>query len=366
MRAWIAALFVSLCLASAAAADTRVALVIGNSAYDRVGALPNPRNDAAMVADVLNSEGFKVTLVQDATRVAMVRALRTFGDEADQADWALVYYAGHGIEVGGVNYLLPTDVELRSDRDAQDEAIPLNRVLDTIQNARKLKLVILDACRDNPFAATMKRSLPTRAVERGLAPAAPAGGILVVYAAEAGQVAQDGRGDHSPFAVALVRRMQEPGLEVSRLFNVVTADVLDTTDHHQRPFLYGSNPSREEFFFKPPDIVKPTESSAFEQTWRFLKTSTDSKALKAYLDSLTADSPLRRDVEARIEEVRSSTTHDASLRPERPEQTTVVFHSYLHRPEEEHNVFDAKPKFPTLRHCSFTQGGCPAANRFTR
>ena len=162
-------------LATPGAADTRVALVIGNSAYGGVGALSNPTGDATLVADALGSEGFKVTLVRDATRTAMLKALQAFGDEADQADWALVYYAGHGIEVGGVNYLLPTDVELRSDRDAQDEAISLNRVLETVENARKLRLVILDACRNNPFAATMKRSIPIRAVERGLAPAEPPG-----------------------------------------------------------------------------------------------------------------------------------------------------------------------------------------------
>ena len=142
------------------AADTRVALVIGNSAYSGVGALSNPIGDAALVADALGSDGFKVKLVRDATRTAMLKALQAFSDEADQADWALVYYAGHGIEVGGVNYLLPTDVELRSDRDAQDEAISLNRVLETVENARKLRLVILDACRNNPFAAAMKRSIP--------------------------------------------------------------------------------------------------------------------------------------------------------------------------------------------------------------
>ena len=130
MRRPIAFLFLWLCLAHPAFADSRVALVIGNSAYAGVGALSNPKNDAALVAATLGGEGFKVTLVQDANRIAMLKALRGFSDEADQADWALVYYAGHGIEVGGVNYLLPIDVELREDRDAQDEAISLNRVLD--------------------------------------------------------------------------------------------------------------------------------------------------------------------------------------------------------------------------------------------
>ena len=330
MRAWIAVLLAWLWLATPGAADTRVALVIGNSAYSGVGALPNPAGDAALVADALGSEGFKVTLVRDATRTAMLKALQAFSDEADQADWALVYYAGHGIEVGGVNYLLPTDVELRSDRDAQDEAISLNRVLETVENARKLRLVILDACRNNPFTYTMKRSIRIRAVERGLAPAEPQAGVIVVYAAAAGEVAEDGAGDHSPFAAALARRMQEPGLEVSRLFNVVTADVLDATGHRQRPYQYGSNPSREEFYFKPPApaVAKPADPPAFERTWSFLATSADPGALKAFLDSLPVDSPLRGQVEARIAELPKPPPQVANLAPEPPKPAPPPKPSY--------------------------------------
>ena len=263
MRRPIAFLFLWLCLAASAFADSRVALVIGNSAYAGVGALSNPKHDAALVAATLGGEGFKVTLVQDANRIAMLKALRGFSDEADQADWALVYYAGHGIEVGGVNYLLPIDVELREDRDAQDEAISLNRVLDAVASAHKLRLVILDACRNNPFAATMKRSIYTRAVvDRGLAPADPPAGILVVYAAEAGQVAEDGASGHSPFTAALAQALQEPGLEVRRLFDAVTADVVDATGGHQRPYQYGSNPSREAFYFAPPVSAPPSISDS--------------------------------------------------------------------------------------------------------
>jgi uncharacterized caspase-like protein len=260
VRRSIAFLFLWVFLATSAFADSRVALVIGNSAYAGVGALPNPKGDATLVAETLRGEGFQVMLVQDAKRDGMIKALRNFSHEADQADWALVYYAGHGIEVGGVNYLLPIDIELREDRDAEDEAISLDRVLRAVTNAHKLRLVILDACRNNPFGATMKRSISTRAVvDRGLAPAEPPAGILVVYAAEAGQVAEDGSTGHSPFTAALARRMQEPGLEISRLFNVVTADVLDATGGHQRPYQYGSNPTREEFFLKQaPVVATPT------------------------------------------------------------------------------------------------------------
>src|ERR1700733_14433488 len=137
VRCSIAFLFLWLCLGASAFADTRVALVIGNSAYAGVGALPNPKDDAALVAQTLKGEGFQVTLVQDAKRDSMLKALRNFGHEADQADWALVYYAGHGIEVGGVNYLLPVDIELQEDRDAEDEAISLDRVLRPGANAHR-------------------------------------------------------------------------------------------------------------------------------------------------------------------------------------------------------------------------------------
>ncbi|MFZ2109562.1 MAG: caspase family protein [Roseiarcus sp.] len=325
MRAWIAVLLAWLWSATPGAADTRVALVIGNSAYSGVGALSNPTGDAALVADALGSEGFRITLVRDATRTAMLKALQAFSDEADQADWALVYYAGHGIEVGRVNYLLPTDVELRSDRDAQDEAISLNRVLETVENARKLRLVILDACRNNPFTYTMKRSIRIRAVDRGLAPAEPQAGVIVVYAAAAGEVAEDGAGDHSPFAAALARRMQEPGLEVSRLFNVVTADVLDATGHRQRPYQYGSNPTREEFYFKPPApvVAKLPDPSAFERTWGFLETSEDASVLKAFLDSLPGDSPLRDQVQVRIAQLAKTATQVANPAPEPPKPAPV-------------------------------------------
>jgi uncharacterized caspase-like protein len=228
----------------------RIALVIGNSGYKVVGELPNPRRDAALVAASLKQDGFETTLVTDATRQVMVDALRVFRDKADTADWAVVYYAGHGIEVGGTNYLVPIDAHLRSDIDAADEAIALGRVLDTVAGAKKLKLVVLDACRDNPFARTMKRSIAVRSVSRGLASIRPDGGVLVVYAAEDGEVAEDGDGQQSPFSEAFVRRLAEPGIEINKLFRLVTADVLKATGNRQRPYQYGSLPGAEDLYFK--------------------------------------------------------------------------------------------------------------------
>jgi tetratricopeptide (TPR) repeat protein len=237
--------------AGPAIAERRIALVIGNSAYQAVSRLPNPANDAKAVADSLLAAGFAgVRVVTDATHDGMIRALRAFQDEADRADWAVVYYAGHGMEVGGINYLVPTDAHLKVDRDAQDEAVSLNRVLDAVAGARKLKLVMLDACRDNPFERQMRRTLATRAVSRGLVRVEPEGATLVVYAAKDGEVAEDGSADHSPFAAAFIKRIELPGVEINRLFRQVTGDVMQATGSHQRPFVYGSVPGDDEFFFR--------------------------------------------------------------------------------------------------------------------
>ena len=144
---------------AAAQQGRRIALVIGNSAYKNVPALTNPQNDATAIATSLRNIGFEtVTLSIDATREKLIDALRAFADEAEKADWAMVYYAGHGIEVNGQNYLIPIDARLATDRDVQFEAIPLDQVMAALEGAKKLKLVLLDACRDNPFAPQMRKT----------------------------------------------------------------------------------------------------------------------------------------------------------------------------------------------------------------
>jgi tetratricopeptide (TPR) repeat protein len=233
------------------AAGIRVALVIGNAHYAAQAPLANPPNDASAIAEGLRGSGFQhVTVALDLTREGIVKALHEFQDEADKADWALVYFSGHGLEVGGVNYVLPVDAHVTSDRDVADEAISLDRLVAGVSGARKIKIVILDACRENPFAASMRRSAGTRSVTRGLAPIEPVGATLVVYAAKDGEVAQDGDGANSPFAAALAKHLAEPHLELTKLFRLVTADVLDATDRKQQPFVYGSV-GRDDFYFRP-------------------------------------------------------------------------------------------------------------------
>ena len=236
-------------LGGPALAEKRVALVIGNAGYDKVARLPNPANDAALVADTLKAAGFDdVSLRRDLKINEMRRALRDFVDKSRDADVAVIYYAGHGIEVAGTNYLIPIDAELSASTHVDDEAIPLERILSKVEGAKKLRLVILDACRENPFVAKMASNSSTRSVGRGLARVEPEGGVLVSYSAKDGQVAQDGDGANSPFAQALLDHLSEPGLEINMLFRKVRDDVRSKTGGQQEPFTYGSLPAEAMYF----------------------------------------------------------------------------------------------------------------------
>jgi uncharacterized caspase-like protein len=181
----------------------------------------------------------------------MVQALQAFRDKADSADWALVYFAGHGIEINRVNYLIPVDAKLADSRDVEHETISYDALQSAIGGARALRIIILDACRNNPFKANMRQTLAMRgSLDRGLAaPPETVPGTLVVYSAKEGQAAVDGDGVNSPFAQAFVTRLRTPGREVSRMFADVRDDVLDATDSHQQPYTYGSLPGRREFYF---------------------------------------------------------------------------------------------------------------------
>jgi tetratricopeptide (TPR) repeat protein len=232
--------------------DRRVALVIGNSKYQNVSQLPNPQRDASRVAETLRGIGFQsVTAVNDLGRDKMIATLRDFARTAEQADWAVIYYAGHGVEVAGINYLIPIDASIKSDVDVSLEAVSLDQVINAAERASKLRLIVLDACRDNPFASQMRRTMAsaTRSVSRGLAQVEPRAGTLVAYAAKHGETALDGDGGNSPFATAFVKNLQTPGLEVRRLFDYVRDDVMESTKDRQQPFSYGSISGRQDFFF---------------------------------------------------------------------------------------------------------------------
>ncbi|WP_027518729.1 caspase family protein [Bradyrhizobium sp. WSM1417] len=228
--------------AAPAQAERRVALVIGNSAYKSVPRLANPVNDATLVGGMFKKAGFDVVDTKlDLSVVDMRKALREFGAKARDADVAVIYYAGHGIELDGNNYLIPTDAALETDTDVFDETFPLDRVLFAIEPAKQLRLVILDACRDNPFAKTMKRTVASRAIGRGLAKIEPTSpNTMIAFAAKAGSTASDGDSRNSPFSTALVERLPTPGLDLRKAFGFVRDDVLKNTGYKQEPYVYGS------------------------------------------------------------------------------------------------------------------------------
>ncbi|WP_298883338.1 caspase family protein [uncultured Bradyrhizobium sp.] len=228
--------------ADPAFAGKRVALVLANSAYQNAPSLANPVNDGAVMAKTLKDAGFDVVNSRhDLTALDTRRVLRDFADATRDADIAVVYYAGHGIEVDGSNYLIPVDAKLERDTDVYDEALSLDRVLVAVEPAKQLRLVILDACRDNPFGKTMKRTLASRGIGRGLAQVEPANtNTLIAYSAKAGFTAQDGDGANSPFTIALSKHLTTPGLDVRRAFGFVRDDVLKATSNKQEPFVYGS------------------------------------------------------------------------------------------------------------------------------
>ena len=233
---------VVLAIPSVVLADGRVALVVGNSTYAHIGRLPNSDNDAVDMSSALRRLGFEVTTELDADRVELTEALRQFTRRSAGADVSLVFYAGHGIEMDGVNYLMPVDARLERDVDVRYETVTLDDMLVSTAGA-SLRLVILDACRNNPLARSMQRTAATRTVSGGsfadLNEDLLGDETLVAYAAAAGTTAADGRGRNSPYTAALLEYLEQP-LEIGLLFRRVRAQVLASTSGQQRPHEYHS------------------------------------------------------------------------------------------------------------------------------
>lgn len=244
--------FLAICTFSTAAlaASDRVALVVGMGAYQTIQPLDNTRNDAREMARTLERIGFDVTLSLDASTNEMHELLDEFAFRSEVADLALIYFAGHGVEVQGENFLIPVDADVKSNRDVQRQSISLKQMLKAVERARKMRIVILDSCRDNPLgdeidlaqtivAPTIEADEATRG-GGGLAAADPDRGTLVAFAAKDGQVALDGTTDNSPYALALMEKMVTPGLEISLMFRQVRDKVLQDTGNLQEPHTYGS------------------------------------------------------------------------------------------------------------------------------
>ena len=267
-----------------AQAAGRVALVVGNGAYTHIGRLPNPTNDAADVGAALRRLGFEVTQVRDADLSALTTELRAFSRRSRGADVALVFYAGHGMEMDGVNYLLPVDARLERDTDVWSETVTLDNVLVSTSGAG-LRLVILDACRNNPLARSMERTSRTRNVSNGslgdLNEDLLVDETLVAYSAEAGRTADDGEGRNSPYTAALLAHLEKP-MDVGIMFRYVRARVRTATNRRQIPHVYSSL-EREHYLSGAggsPDPVFVQQETAY---WRSVENSTNPADLEEYL-----------------------------------------------------------------------------------
>ena len=285
-----------------ALADKRVAFVVGNGAYKNVAQLPNPPMDAKAIASTLRNVGFEVVEGTDLTRDKMTEKLLDFGKRAQGADIAVFFYAGHGIAISGTNYLLPVDADIKSEMDVKlGAAINIDLTLDQTMGDAKVKLVFLDACRDNPFAAKIKQTA-TRSVSvgQGLAEMKSGEGTLIAFATGPGQTALDGTdGQHSPFTRALIKHITEPGIEIQQAMTEVRAEVQDETNKGQLPWghtnLTGSvylNPAAPTAAAAPaasaaaaPAVASaPSGGSDVElEFWRSVKDSNKPEELNAYI-----------------------------------------------------------------------------------
>jgi hypothetical protein len=301
MRFLIAAMSVAALLVSAnvAKADKRVAFVVGNGAYKNVAPLPNPAIDAKSMAKVLRNVGFDVVEGTNLTRDKMTERLLEFGKKAEGADVALFFYAGHGIALNGTNYLLPVDADIKSEMDVKlGSAVNIDVTLEQTMADAKVKLVFLDACRDNPFASKIKSNSPTRSlsVQQGLAEMKSGEGTLIAFATGPGQTALDGEvGTNSPFTRALMANIAAPGVEIQQAMTKVRAQVNEETNKNQLPWghtnLIGSvylNPapaapgSAVEAPNTPAVATGPVSEVELE-FWRSIKDSNKPEELNAYL-----------------------------------------------------------------------------------
>lgn len=282
--AQVAALVVLMGSADAAAEQKRVALVFGNATYQHAAKLSNPVNDATAMAQMFKDIGFSsVTMRQDVGVQDFKRALRDFFDAAQDADIAVVYYAGHGVQVGDMNYMIPVDARLATEIDVQDETVSLDRILMALQPAKRLRLVILDACRENPFLSRMRVSQASRSIGRGLARVEPENNSLIAYAAKNGQIAQDGTGNHSPFTMALLKHLPAPGLDIRLALGRVRDDVLKSTSNKQEPFVYGSLGGESISLAPAPAEPKPEALAAVKSDYALAERIGTQKAWEAFL-----------------------------------------------------------------------------------
>ncbi|MBI3435976.1 MAG: caspase family protein [Proteobacteria bacterium] len=290
-------------------AEARVALVIGNGKYVHAKELANPANDARAMAGALRDIGFSVVQGTDLDRPGMERLLFEFLDKARSARVALIFYAGHGLQVEGRNYLIPVDAKLESARDLNFGMIELDKMLASLDVPNRANIIILDACRDNPLARSFAAKTRSGAVGTGLAALSALGtGTLIAFATAPDRVALDGDGANSPFTESLVKHLRTPGIEVRTMLTRVRNDVALATGERQVPwdnsslrgevYLAGRAVAAEPIAGAKPQ-APPSGPSADQIAWRFLQNTTDISALRRFTAEFPS-SAMRRDAEARI------------------------------------------------------------------
>lgn len=278
----------------------RLALVIGNAAYTNVPELANPKNDATAMADKLTSLGFEVITGIDLDLTAMRKTVRTFVNKLDGTEVALFFYAGHGLQVNGENYMAPVDANLSNYNDLEFEAVPINLVLSAMERNTKTNLIFLDACRNNPLAVNLARSMGTRsaAVGRGLASIGSGVGTMVSFSTEPGNVALDGSGENSPYTTALLKHLGTPGQDIASSMRSVRREVLKVTDGKQVPWEHssltgevilriGDTPASAPSVATDSGAASGSGAGSSRATelvfWNSVKDSAEPEALEAYL-----------------------------------------------------------------------------------
>ncbi|MFZ1814276.1 MAG: caspase family protein [Rhizobiaceae bacterium] len=292
----LAFVFASLAAFGIASAEKRVALVVGNSQYEFAAELRNPANDANSMAERLSNLGFEVIKGIDLDERAMRQSINDFAKAVTDSDVALLFYAGHGLQVDGQNYILPINAELKNEIDLQFQGVNLNFLLRIMESPQRTSIVLLDACRDNPLAERLARSMGTTrsaAVSSGLARVESGVGTYIGFSTQPGNVALDGDGENSPFATAILRHIEEPGADIESIMRVVREDVIEQTKGTQVPW-GNSSLTGTGFVFNPKAEAQPAavaaagESSAAQKQleltyWNSIKDQNDARLYLAYL-----------------------------------------------------------------------------------
>jgi uncharacterized caspase-like protein len=329
-----------------ALAGRRVALIIGNTSYDHAGRLPNTTSDAQAMAALFKKVGFDAVVLRvDLGEREFKRTVRGFMGETNDADIAVIYYAGHGIEVSGKNYLIPVDAKLATEYDVDDETVSLDRMIQALQPAKQLRLIILDACRENPFLKRIHRAVASRDVTVGLGKVDPAetDNTVIAFAAKAGSASLDGTGPNSPFATALLKYITQPGIDIRIALGNVRDEVLRLTKNEQEPFVYSSLGGNNVSLVPAPEKKTPDTDASIQHDYELAERVGTRQAWEYFLAA--HDRGFYADL-ARAQLAKLTPPNEAQ--PPQPKQTDVHLtperQNELQRPKIEPPSREERPK----------------------